>query len=515
MFSIFSQIGKKLGLIGSYDNVHAYKLVVSVTSFRIIYLFFFPLGLVGDESYYWEWGRKLDWGYYSKPPFIGWLMGVISWMGADSAPLLRIPAAILGGFIVLLFYKLGRHLFDAKTAFWGMVFLLITPAISAVSLIISIDAPLLFFWTLSLLAFWVVFYQKGNWVWILLLIVSLGLGNLTKQMMLLFPILGILTLLFDSAKRSYLKNSWVWLGWLASLSFLLPSLWWNWSNDWITIKHTSSHINSNDFTLIERLASFSEFLITESFIIGPILFWGGLISIIKAFKSRNNNSQTRFLLVFSLPPLLFFTILSFTQKINPNWPAVFYLPMILLCASYFLKEKDNSKKRKLNRFTFLNLTSSLVLIFILYVSVFAIDLLKLNGSQYDLFKRLRGYEDYASQVIKIRNSIHKGEELEIMVIGHRYDLCQLAFAGPGQPKVHGFWNKKQNINSQYDLWAIGKEWGSVNTLIVRNTSNLMPEELYQNFKSIKLLDQNIRISFPVGKQLYFDLYYAEAKKNNH
>ena len=36
--------------------------------------------LAGDEAYYWDWGRQPDWGYYSKPPMIGWMMGVIGWL---------------------------------------------------------------------------------------------------------------------------------------------------------------------------------------------------------------------------------------------------------------------------------------------------------------------------------------------------------------------------------------------------------------------------------------------------
>ena len=36
--------------------------------------------LAGDEAYYWDWGRRPDWGYYSKPPMIGWMMGAIGWL---------------------------------------------------------------------------------------------------------------------------------------------------------------------------------------------------------------------------------------------------------------------------------------------------------------------------------------------------------------------------------------------------------------------------------------------------
>ena len=77
VISIFLKYLNLIGLRGCQDASHAYRLIISVTILRVVYLFIFPLGLVGDESYYWEWGRNLDWGYYSKPPLIGWLMGAM------------------------------------------------------------------------------------------------------------------------------------------------------------------------------------------------------------------------------------------------------------------------------------------------------------------------------------------------------------------------------------------------------------------------------------------------------
>ena len=37
---------------------------------RLIFLYLSPLGLHGDEAQYWVWSKNLDWGYYSKPPFV-------------------------------------------------------------------------------------------------------------------------------------------------------------------------------------------------------------------------------------------------------------------------------------------------------------------------------------------------------------------------------------------------------------------------------------------------------------
>ena len=53
---------------------------------RLLYLLVQPLDLVGDEAYYWDWGRHPAWGYFSKPPLIAWLMALVIRIGGDSAP---------------------------------------------------------------------------------------------------------------------------------------------------------------------------------------------------------------------------------------------------------------------------------------------------------------------------------------------------------------------------------------------------------------------------------------------
>ena len=52
--------------------------VAALFCFRLLMLLL-PLDLSGDEAYYWDWGRNLDWGYYSKPPGIAWLMAPAIW----------------------------------------------------------------------------------------------------------------------------------------------------------------------------------------------------------------------------------------------------------------------------------------------------------------------------------------------------------------------------------------------------------------------------------------------------
>lgn len=512
--SFANKLCRALGFYGDYEIAHAIRFAITATLLRVIYLFVFPFSLIGDESYYWEWGRNLDWGYYSKPPMIGWLMGITHLLGAETAPFVRLPATLFGGGILYLQYLIGRTLFSPKIGFFAMFFLCVSPAHSALCLLFTIDAPLLFFWSLALLAFWKVFYEEKGFAWIIILILGLGLGNLTKQMTLVFSILGVLVLVLDHSKRKFLRLPMLWLGWLATLLFLIPTLWWNYQNDWIMVSHTASHVSKEVPALGRRLSFFAEFIISESIIIGPVVFFTALHLFFWQSRVFWKVPAKRFLFMFSVPAFCFFLLLSFNQRINPNWPAVFYLPFFLLVSAYFLEKPKTWLFKSWNSFRKTNLISSSFLLILLYFLPFASGIFSLDGTKYDLFKRFRGYEQYAEQVMEAKFSLPDTKNVEIVVVGHRYDACQLAFSGIGQPTVLTAPNES-GVSSQYDIWSKRWKLGRKNALLVCHTSHPIPKSLAKIYQKIELLPKNIRIPFPAGKQLFFDLYFAQVKKTEY
>jgi 4-amino-4-deoxy-L-arabinose transferase-like glycosyltransferase len=81
----------------------ALALVVAITVARLVLLAFDRTDPFVDEVQYWLWGQTLDWGYYSKPPLIAWVMrGVTDLAGSDAAFWLRMPGAVLHGVTALL-----------------------------------------------------------------------------------------------------------------------------------------------------------------------------------------------------------------------------------------------------------------------------------------------------------------------------------------------------------------------------------------------------------------------------
>ncbi len=105
-----------------------------------------PLQLVPDEAYYWDWSRHLDIGYYSKPPMVAWLNYISTSLFGINEFGVRFFAALFGTASVGILYMLAREMFDENVALLSSLVALLTPANAALSFVMTIDPPLIFFW---------------------------------------------------------------------------------------------------------------------------------------------------------------------------------------------------------------------------------------------------------------------------------------------------------------------------------------------------------------------------------
>jgi hypothetical protein len=108
-----------------------------------------------------------------------------------------------GTMTLAVLFLLMRRLYDARTGFIAAVLVLLTPANTGLNLFLTIDAPLLLCWSLALLVFWLAVEKPQCWTRWLALAVVIGLGTLSKQMMLVFP---VLMLAFAFVSKEDLKD---------------------------------------------------------------------------------------------------------------------------------------------------------------------------------------------------------------------------------------------------------------------------------------------------------------------
>ena len=81
------------------SDARAFRLglagVALVTLWRLALLPFDSRDLFVDEAQYWFWGRELAWGYYSKPPLIGWITAALDRDRLGRAFWLRAPLPLI------------------------------------------------------------------------------------------------------------------------------------------------------------------------------------------------------------------------------------------------------------------------------------------------------------------------------------------------------------------------------------------------------------------------------------
>lgn len=456
-------------------------LIAGVVAFRVAFLFLATdFQLAGDEVYYWDWGRRPDWGYYSKPPLIGWLMGLIGWASGDSWHAVRLTSILFGTITLSLMFLLGRRLFDARTGFFAALLFLLTPANAALNNAMTIDAPLMLCWTLALLLFWQAVQKPQSWgTWLGLMLV-IGTGTLAKQMMLVFPALMILFLALSTEQRVLLKRSALWLCALGGLSFLTPTLLWNQKHGWITLKHTSEHFQSETTGFGDWLSGVVSFPLMQAAFYSPIT-WVLLIAVLIgcAKRWRGLSLSERFLWMFSAPGLIIVTGMALRQHVNENWPAVFYLSAFVLLPGVMfakrlpltptLSRQGEGASFEASLSTSATPSGSSVAGFnsrwliralwvggamaaLLYVMIPTISLAGLRGHKtFDPLRDMRGWREAGPLVGEYFAKVPRPEQTFVLVVNHRHNASQMAYWMPQHPRVYR-WNKAGAIESQYEIW---------------------------------------------------------------
>ncbi len=472
-------------------------LLAVVFVWRVFFLTIVPLDLIGDEAYYWDWSRHLDWGYYSKPPMIAWINALSTSILGSTPFSVRLPAAILGTSTLGVLFLLARRLFDSRVAFWTAVTAVTVPAYLAINVFMTVDAPLLFFWCLSLYGLWRALENKENsWRWLLGTAIIAGFGLLTKQMMLVFFALMLLFMATNRQDRPLLRQPWPYLSIVIALLMLLPVVWWNWQHDWITLQHTSHHF-STDKGFFNFLRTVPEFLGSQLLLISPLTgFLFATITTGFLLKIRRQNRNVRYLVIFSVVSLLAFVLMSFRQSINPNWPAAFYPAGIILLSAWGCGAV--SCGAKLDRWQKLyrpGLMIGAALTILGYALPFVIVATDLGGGKLDPTRRLRGWHEL-SQKVGVLLADQPRPDKTFLVGVRRAQVSELAFYMDGQPQVYRWAGLDRKVSSQYEMWDGPLDKIGWDGLIVLRGKKEPPPDLVGCFASVRDLGV---IEIPLGR----------------
>ena len=312
----------------------AFGFILLVTLVRLIALWFDKTDLFVDESQYWLWGQDLDFGYYSKPPLIAWILRLVTELtGSVDSFWVRFPAPIFHAATASVLFFFSRQLFDERAAFWVAVTYITLPMTSLGSYLISTDTIMLPFFALGLWAY-VHAIKTKTLLFAGLAGLAIGVGFMAKYAAVYFLMGAGLAAIFVPTMRPSIKQTVLFM--LAFAVVISPNVIWNIQNDLTTVSHTMENVNwvKEDVGLSLNYTGMLEFFTSQLLVFGPVLFIVLIIAIWRPIYP-----EYRLLAWHSWPIIALVVIQALLARAYANWAVAAYIAGSLLVVVWLLDKR--------------------------------------------------------------------------------------------------------------------------------------------------------------------------------
>lgn len=307
-------------------------MILAVVALRLTATLATPLELAADEAQYWRWAQTPDWGYFSKPPLVAWIIAASTALLGDAEWAIRAPSALMHGVGAFLLYLLGRRVFSPEAGLYAAAAYLVMPGVTLSSAVMSTDAALLPLWCAALLSLRRLRDHPTLWAGALFGLV-VGAAMLAKYAALYLVAGTALAAIVDPPTRRALLGA---PGLAAAVVFALavgPNLLWNAQNDFATVSHTTDNANWENAGF--QIGHLFRFITDQMGVFGPVTF----LILIAYFVLRLRRPETPddharlWLACFILPPLLIIAGQAVIARAHANWAASAYPAAAVLVGS--------------------------------------------------------------------------------------------------------------------------------------------------------------------------------------
>lgn len=303
--------------------------ITLITLWRVAMLWVSRADIYVDEAQYWAWGQHLDWGYFSKPPLIGFVIRAFTEIAGSDAPfVLRLPAPLFHAAAAVAVIWAARAYVDLWVAAWAGAIYAAMPLITIGSSLISTDTMMLPFFALAL-GFYGRLVEAPSVKGALGLGAAVGLGMMGKYAMIYFVICAVLVWVLQPAQRIRLRDAA--LAGLVAIAIFAPNIWWNIENDGQTVRHVIEE-NAQLGRLELDWFGALQFVAEQFIALGPILLGALVLSVGAALSGRMRGGELT-LMLFSLPIIAMVTVQAVVSGALGNWAATAFIAAPILAAS--------------------------------------------------------------------------------------------------------------------------------------------------------------------------------------
>jgi len=301
---------------------------------KCILSFFLELG--NDEVYYYTYALQPDWNHFDHPPMVGWMIRFFTfnlhWVNTFSMRLGSIICATLTTFVI---FESGVLLKNEKAGWIASLLYNLSIYTSIIAgLFVMPDSPQVLFFALSIYMMLSYVIQPSLFTFLDWIVLGLfiGLATLSKvHGLFLWAGFGAF-ILFHQSKTLSQKN--IYIAILVSIICIIPIVYWNFQNDFITYKFHSNRVTHTGLSW----DSFIQQIVGEILYQNPFVYIAIAISLLKVqrikFISKNALGIT-LLLWLSIPLLIIFWLLSLFNPTLPHWTGPAYISLFLIAGVYW------------------------------------------------------------------------------------------------------------------------------------------------------------------------------------
>lgn len=289
----------------------ALLIVLALTFARWALLLLDRTDLYVDEAQYWLWGQEFAFGYYSKPPLIGWLIGAVTTIaGSDSPFWVRMPGAALHGTTALILAAWAARWMGRREAVLTAAVYASLPMAALGSLLISTDTVMAPFYAAALYFFARLTESRAP-RFALLAGLAIGAAFMAKYAAVYF-LIGVALIQMVPAYRIGWRNGALMLAGFAAV--ISPNIWWNLSHKLTTFSHTVDNVGWLRSGAALHPAGMAEFLLSQAGVVGPVVVIAMLIGL----------RRVPAMAAFVLPPLAVVTVQALLGTAQANWALAAY-----------------------------------------------------------------------------------------------------------------------------------------------------------------------------------------------
>ena len=416
--------------------------------------------LLPDETYYWEWSRRLQAGYFDHPPGIALLIAMGTSLFGDTTFGVRfgpaIGAIVVHVSIVILAARLAGPRAAVRAAVLGAVMpfsvLGLALATPDVALLASTSVALVFLER----ALSSPIRSRRSLGWWTLTGVALGCAFLSKFTAGLLPVSLVIACVVYAPLRARFTEPGPWVASAVALLLFAPVVVWNAGLNWISFRFQLNHGfggGARGTPLTRELEMIGGQLGLATPILGTLLLLAVVVTMRNEWRLREYSSHTskagvRFALAaVASTPFIFFAISAWNRPIEPNWPALAYTASVVLLAC---SRAAWANARWWNRGV------ALAVVVVLAAALQSWKPIVPVAPRRDPMARAHGWTTLATAVDRARRDNFLAGADTRWVAAERYqDASELAFHLPDQPRVFSL-NLAGRAN-QYDLWDSARD----------------------------------------------------------